>query len=265
MNETHRKEIIKKLRNYAVLFDDDTIEQYLIIIETYSNRDLQKLFENSDGVAIFLEDFLIRCFESNIYMNNLTTSEIISIGEVLQGDVGSELYNGLFGYYSWLSQMAEYFSSLKINSVSRSYYESLKKLLYKSETMRTNLFSSDIDDDVYKEIIINFNNTITSQLEDQYDDFIEECIMSIYDNNICTLEQKFIEFSENRIEIYSTNNRTYDKIIERVLMRLQILEDDVDYDEMLNLVRSIIHFKMAQQELKDNQRTLKRVLDANIF
>ena len=265
MSEKERKEIIKNLRNYAIQFDDDTIEQYLLIIETYSNNDIKRLFATNDDIAIFLEDFLVRCFESNIYMNNFITEEVIEIGEALQGEVGSYMYNNIFGYYSWFSQMAEYFSNLNLNSISRIYYDSLKNILYRSKVMRTNLFNSNIDDEVYREIIVNFVNTFTTQLEDQYDDFMDECIMSTYDNNIYTLEEKFIEFGENRIEIYSTNNRTYDKIIERVLRRLQIIEDYVDYNELTNLIRSIVNFKMAQQELENNQKTLKKVLEMNMY
>ena len=262
MIDKKRDEIIRNLRNYAIFFDDDTIEQYLLLIESYSSVQLQKLFLEKNPVAVFLEDFLVRCFEVNLYMQNLSVEDISDIGDVLQGDDGSIIFQNLLGYYGWLSQMGEYFCDLGVSCASSDYYYSQQKTMFISKIMRTKLFDLNTNDPAYEDNIGNFVEVFTTQLEDLLEDFLSACYLSICDHNIYELEKDFINYNESKLEILATNNRTYDKIIDRILRRIDIISDDISQKDLRLIVKAIFEFRIAQADLLEKEECLRRVLES---
>ena len=265
MNENDRQIIIENIRSYQYLFDDEGLEQYLMLIETYSNNDLRRLIVDKNDVAIFLEQFFIMCLESKIYMDNLTKYDISDFENVLTGDIGSDLFNDLFGYYSWLSQMATYYLELYVNSVTREYYYSTLKLMKLSKDMRTDLFNSEIEDEVYREIIANFVDVFTSQLEEQNDLFIESCIMCANTDDIYTLNQDFINYNENKIDIYTTNTKIYDRIINRLMLRFEKIYSDSNKKIIDKLLKDAIRFQIAKENLNKNQEILRKTLSMDLY
>jgi hypothetical protein len=246
-----KQEMINKLKKYYNynLFSENYMRK-IVIISAYTDNELRNSFYKNDIIASYLEFFLLRCYKAKIELETIDKKELY---KVVFDDSSKHMLDLELEYLELLTEFADYFEKIGINSKAKNYYDNYKIASYYLKECRNEIryLEADFKDKHSKKIIYDCKKRLlensSGELLEAKNIFLEQIVDACEYQNMDNLNNTFLLYSDKKIEIENLMTPYYNKALKESIIKISKIFKDTG-----NRLKMLYNLYLRYLEISNN-------------
>lgn len=247
------------LRNLLDEFGEDT-DQY-DFIENKSVNEIEYILRQNNDETLIIEEFASRCYESKLFLDILALDNLYFIQDSLKTSLGNEIFIEILKLHSQLAKKTELFDALRFPLRARELYESQKGILYICDELRQMFVTTEINDDIYNELVRLLHDIYVQKDKDIDEQFKIDLERVENEGDIVYFNAEFINYCFYKLENYIMSSTEYGIIVSRLSQRLDDISDGLSIETLKIVAPLLFEYKDGEQDVIDKREKLIRKLE----
>ena len=257
-------DMINQLRTYLRIFDDDSYDNILDVIQSNKNLSFSKyyLFNNIDIGLV--ESLASKCYYARLYLEHISVDDIEYLENICNDTHSNDMFICLLKFYQSLSDMTIYFDCLDFQIAARDYYNSYNASIYISMSLLETLEKTKINDEVFIELYNSIIDIYNEKMNDIKTDlqFIFE--NSIENNDLFLFESTFDDYCILKCEYKALSTSEFRILLSRLLNRLDLISDNISINILKEIAPLLYKYFDSEIDLVEKEEILIRKVNERI-
>ena len=258
------KEIINVLRKSLYIFQDDSEEEAISMIENNINLVFDKYTLSNKIDFGLIESLASRCYNAKVFTENLSLDDIYYLEDMCLDYKCNYMLTELLKLYNALSAMTNYFNTLDIPLAARDYYHSQKSIIKVASLLISTLKENLVNDDTFEEVAKIITDLYNEKMIDNRVQ-AKPCFENAIEyTDLFTFESTFCDFCLLKNEILSLSSIDFKLLLNSITTRLDKISDSVSDDILKKIVPLLYKHIDSEEDLQEKEKILIRKVNERI-